>query len=99
MEPTTPDNRIARALAGAGGFLVGIAAQILFVALINNLIGPAPVLWSGEMLLLIAILLTPPILTRMYWSVEVGSPEEAFVRGLQLGALFWFLRVLFSYVG
>lgn len=98
MEPPS-DNRIARALAGIGGFLVGIAVQILFLAFIRNVIGPVPVLWSGEMLLLVAILLTPPILTRLYWSVEVGSPEETFVRGLQLGALFWFLRVLFSYFG
>ena len=83
-------------LAGVGGFCVGIAAQTLLNYVITRFVGPVPGLWSQQMLLLALILLTPPVLSYLFWTVDEGSAQEGFAHGVQLGALFWFLKVLFT---
>jgi hypothetical protein len=95
MGPTTQtgDSHI---LAGVSGFCVGIAAQMLLQYVLTRFVGPIPAFWSRQMLLLAIILLTPPILSYRFWTVDEGSPQETFARWLQLGALFWFLKVVFS---
>ena len=93
MQPTS-DNGPMRVLAGCGGFVAGIGAQMLLQVLINSVVGPIHGFWSRETLLLVAILLAPPVLSYMFLTVEIGSPGESFVKGLQLGALFWFIKVL-----
>jgi hypothetical protein len=95
MEPTS-DSGSMRMGAWCGGFIAGVGAQILFLRLINNLVGPVSTLWSGETLLLIIILLAPPVLSRLYLTVEIGSPKESFFKGFQIGAIAWFFKVLFG---
>lgn len=82
-------------VAGVSGFVAGIGAQMLLQAIIARVIGPIPALWSRQMLLLVLLLLVPPVLSRLFWTVEIGSSQESFARGLQFGALFWFIVVVF----
>lgn len=95
MEPGS-DSDLKRLGTWCGGFIAGIGAQILFLRLINRLVGPVSTLWSGETLLLVVILLAPPVLSRLYLTVEIGSPRESFFKGFQIGAIFWFIKVLVS---
>jgi hypothetical protein len=94
--PPTPLNRF---LAGAFGFATGIILQIGFVLVVNAILGAVPQVFSWQLLVWVLLLITPPILTYRYLVVAPGSLVLDFIRGMQAGALFWFVVILVRIFG